>query len=106
MLDVISQFQGPCFYEPPHWIILLTVILCDTELLSSGKCKFFPFIFLKISFIYAQETQREKQETQAEEVLLKQTPCREPDVGLDPWSPGLGPGLKAGAKPLSHPGCP
>ena len=21
--------------------------------------------------------------------------CREPDVGLDPWSPGSGPGLKA-----------
>ena len=42
-------------------------------------------------------------ETQAWE---KQAPCREPDVGLDPGSPGSGPGLKAGAKPLSHPGCP
>ena len=28
------------------------------------------------------------------------------DVGLDPGTPGSGPGLKAGAKPLSHPGCP
>ena len=28
------------------------------------------------------------------------------DVGLDPWSPGSHPGLKAGAQPLSHPGCP
>ena len=36
----------------------------------------------------------------------KQVPCWEPDVGLDPRSPGSGPGLKAGAKPLSHPGCP
>ena len=25
----------------------------------------------------------------------KQAPCREPDVGLDPGSPGSGPGLKA-----------
>ena len=25
----------------------------------------------------------------------KQAPCREPDVGLDPRSPGSGPGLKA-----------
>ena len=25
----------------------------------------------------------------------KQVPCRELDVGLDPWSPGSGPGLKA-----------
>ena len=27
-------------------------------------------------------------------------------MGLDPGSPGLSPGLKAGAKPLSHPGIP
>ena len=40
------------------------------------------------------DTQREA-ETQTEEVLLKQAPCREPDVGLDPGSPGSGPGLKA-----------
>ena len=37
------------------------------------------------------DTQREA-ETQAEE---EQAPCREPDVGLDPGSPGSGPGLKA-----------
>ena len=36
----------------------------------------------------------------------KQAPCREPDVGLDPRSPGSHPGTKAGAKPLSHPGVP
>ena len=30
----------------------------------------------------------------------------EPDVGLDPETPGLRPGLKAGAEPLSHPGIP
>ena len=28
----------------------------------------------------------------------------EPDVGLDPGTPGLRPGPKAGAKTLSHPG--
>ena len=32
----------------------------------------------------------------------KQAPCREPDVGLDPRTPGL----KSGAKPLSYPGIP
>ena len=31
---------------------------------------------------------------------------REPDVGLDPGSPGLRPGPKAGAKLLRHPGIP
>ena len=32
-------------------------------------------------------------ETQAERE--KQAPCREPDLGLDPGSPGSGPGLTA-----------
>ena len=36
----------------------------------------------------------------------KQAPFREPDVGLDPGSPGSRPGWKAVAKPLSHPGIP
>ena len=36
----------------------------------------------------------------------KQAPCREPDVGLHPGTPGSCPGPKAGAKPLSHPGIP
>ena len=31
---------------------------------------------------------------------------REPDVGLDPGSPGSRPGPKAGTKPLRHPGIP
>ena len=36
----------------------------------------------------------------------KQAPFREPDVGLDPRTPGSCPGPKAGAKLLSHPGIP
>ena len=36
----------------------------------------------------------------------KQAPCREPDMGLDPGTPELRPGPKAGTKPLSHPGLP
>ena len=36
----------------------------------------------------------------------KQVPCRELDMGLDPGTPGSRPGLKAGAKPLNHPGLP
>ena len=36
----------------------------------------------------------------------KQASCREPDVGLDPRTPGSRPGPKAGAEPLSHPGVP
>ena len=36
----------------------------------------------------------------------KQAPWGEPDAGLDPGSPGSPPGPKAGAKLLSHQGCP
>ena len=36
----------------------------------------------------------------------KQAPCGDPDVGLDPGTPGSQPGLKAVAQPLSHPGVP
>ena len=49
------------------------------------------------------DTHREKQRHRQRE---KQAPCREPDVGLDPASPGSCPGPKAGAKLLSHPGSP
>ena len=49
------------------------------------------------------DTQREKQRHRQRE---KQAPCRKPDVGLDPRTPGSHPGPKAGAKPLSHPGIP
>ena len=38
------------------------------------------------------ERERERQRHMQRE---KQAPCREPDVGLDPRSPGSRPGLKA-----------
>ena len=36
----------------------------------------------------------------------KQAPCREPNVGLDPGTPGSHPEPKADAQSLSHPGVP
>ena len=45
-------------------------------------------------------------EREAETQSKKQAPCREPDVGIDPGTPESGPGLKAGAQLLSHPGIP
>ena len=36
----------------------------------------------------------------------KQSPHKEPNVGLDPRTPVSRPGPKAGVKPLSHPGIP
>ena len=48
-------------------------------------------------------TQRERQKHRQRE---KQAPCREPDVGLDPGTPGSCPELQTDAHPLSHPGVP
>ncbi|XP_022282132.1 osteopetrosis-associated transmembrane protein 1 isoform X1 [Canis lupus familiaris] len=51
------------------------------------------------------QSQREREaETQAEGEAGSMH--REPDVGLDPGSPGSRPGPKAGAKPPYHPGIP
>ena len=47
-----------------------------------------------------------RDERQRHRQRRKQAPCMEPDVGLDPGTPASCPGLKAGAKPLSHPGIP
>ena len=49
------------------------------------------------------DTERKRQRHRQRE---NQAPCREPDVGLDPGTPGSCPGPKAGAKLLSHPGVP
>ena len=48
------------------------------------------------------DTQREA-ETQVEG---EAAPCREPDMGLDPGTPGSRPGPKTGTKLLNHPGMP
>ena len=58
------------------------------------------FFFLRFYlFIHERESQRHRQRE-------KQAPCREPDMGLDPGSPGSHLGPKAGVKLLSHPGVP
>ena len=54
-------------------------------------------------FIHDRHRERERQRHRQRE---KQDPCREPDAGLDPRTPGSRPRPKAGAKPLSHPGIP
>ena len=49
------------------------------------------------------KSERERQRHRQTE---KQAPCREPDVGLNPGTPGSRPRPKAGAKPLGHPEIP
>ena len=62
--------------------------------ISHRITNFFYFLFFKKDFIYLfmRDTQRERQRHRQRE---KQAPCRESDVGPDPGSPGLYPGLKA-----------
>ena len=72
------------------------------QLIHQTICVSFLKIYLFILFIHERQRERER-ERQAER---EAAPCREPDMGLDPRTPGSGPGLKAGAKPLSHPGIP
>ena len=50
--------------------------------------------FKKILFVYERHKQMEKQ-----------APCKEPNVGLDPGSPGSDP-AEGSAKPLRQPGLP
>ena len=48
------------------------------------------------------DTERERQ-AETHRQREKQAPWKEPDMGLDPWTPGSCSGPKAGAKLLRHP---
>ena len=63
-------------------------LLTSIKLGTQNKNDFF---FLKIfTYLFMRDT-REKQRHRQRE---RQAPCREPDVGLDPGTPGSRPGLK------------
>ena len=63
------------------------------------------FFFFFNSYLFIHERHRERQR-QTHRQREKQAPYREPDVGLDPESPGSHPGPKADTQLLSHPGIP
>ena len=52
------------------------------------------FFFKDFIYLFMKDTQR-KTHRQRHRQREKQAPCKEPDAGLDPESPGSGPGLKA-----------
>ena len=75
------------------------------------KIFYFIYFFLRFIYLFMKDTHTHththtERERERERQREKQAPCKEPDVGLDPGSPGSCLGLKAGAKPLSHPGIP
>ena len=59
-------------------------------------------IFINFIYLFIRDTERRQRHRQRE----KQTPCRKPDVGVHPKTPGSCPEIKADAQPLSHPGVP
>ena len=66
----------------------------------SGKSVLF---FFKIFNLFIHERCRERQRHRLRE---KQVPCGEPDIRLNPGTPGSRTELKADAQPLSPPGIP
>ena len=60
------------------------------------------FFFLRF-YLFTHERHRERQRHGQKD---KQAPCREPNVGLDPRTPGSEPEPRADVHPLSHPGIP
>ena len=65
----------------------------------------FTFIFFKFLFINERHRERERacaHMQQRHRQREKQAPFREPDMGLDPGSPGSGPWAEGGTEPLSH----
>ena len=52
------------------------------------------------------DTERERERDRGRSRLHAGSPTWDSILGLDPGTPGLRPGPKAGAKPLSHPGIP
>ena len=63
------------------------------QMLNHRATQVSQILFLIIDFIHKRHKQRERQ-----------TSCREPDGGLDPWTLESWPEPKADAQPLSHPG--
>ena len=58
------------------------------------------FLFKDFIYLFMRDTEKGQRHRQRE----KQAPCEEPDVGLDPWTPGSHPEPKADTQSLSYPG--
>ena len=97
-----------CFLYFQHFHILPIshILPLPISILMRGDTLSLLFTIVPITHFFKRfylfMTDRERQRHRQRE---KQALCREPDVGLDPWTPGSCPGLQAVLNPLSHPGC-
>ena len=73
------------------------IYIKNPQIVFGGGCYIYLFIIIIFKdFIYSEREREREAETQAEgEAGSMQAPCREPDVGLDPGSPGSHPRLQA-----------
>ena len=78
--------------------------ICGLPRMPTKDPVVFEGYFLKRFYLFIHD--RHGGEGQRHRQREKQAPCREPDAGLNPGTPGSCPEPKAGAKPLSHPGTP
>ena len=81
---LLKMYYFPNSFQPLH-----KFAICEFYLFQHIHSVFVSYevFFFKILFIYSWETDRER-ERQRHRQREKQAPCREPDVGLDPRSPG------------------
>ena len=79
-------------------LCIITLFIYSTQGYQVSKLKFnLQALSKDLIYLFVTDTQRE-----AETWREKQAPRREPDVGLDPWTPGSCPEPKADTQPLSH----
>ena len=80
--------QDALTVSPPTFLTLCLLSPCPSVILMTPIFIFFNFLKF---YLFIHERHRERQRHRQRE---KQAPCREPDVGLDPRTPGSRPGLK------------
>ena len=81
-----------------HWTYWHIFLVC----ISFKSCIYW-LIFKDFIYLFMRDTERERQRHRQRE---KQAPCKKPDVGLNPGTPGLWPEPKADTQLLSPPGAP
>ena len=86
---MLCEAFGMCVCTPSHDAHCITVYKCFSTILQKDIEIGNLFYFLRF-YLFIHGRQRERQRE-------KQAPCRDPDVGLNPGTPGSHPGPKAGA---------
>ena len=99
-----------CSVAVPLSLVNLGVLIVPSAPLNL-LCPFLPgppnllslFFFKDFIYLLMRDTERKRQRHRQRE---KQAPCKEPDAGLHPRTPGSPPEPKTDAQPLSHSGTP